>query len=110
MNKWSVWKPMPEPTSCRGIEAPHGPGVYQVKSKVNNEFILFGISVKCRKRMKSLYPAPYGTGKRNNAAKRLHILENWEILVYRTMETETRPAAKAIEDILKAKNNHRFNT
>lgn len=60
--------------------------------------------------MKSLFPAPYGTGKRNNGTKREFVLKNWRKLEYRTLATATRESAKEIEDRLKAMNNHKFNT
>lgn len=108
--KWSAWKPMPSKETCRQIEGPDGPGVYQLKNKATNELILFGIGKRCRKRMKSLFPAPYGTGKRNNAEKRKYVLENWQNLVYRTIQTETRAIAKSEEDKIKLGIRHVFHT
>lgn len=101
---------MPTPENCRRIAAPDGPGVYQIRNKKSNQLIQFGIGKECRKRMKSLYPAPYGSGKRNNENKRKYILENWVHLEFRTIGTKTREEAKIIEDSIKAKNNHLFNT
>ncbi|WP_298392226.1 hypothetical protein [Flavobacterium sp.] len=92
--KWSQWKPMPQPESCRAIDAPIGPGIYQIKTSNTNQFILFGIGVQCQKRMKSLYPKPYGVGTRNNSDKRDFILKHWKSLEYRTLSTATREEAK----------------
>lgn len=103
MSKWSKWFPMPHPEKCRWIGGPDGPGVYQVKNIVTNEYIQFGISIRCQERMQSLYPKPYGKGTRNNTTKRAYILENWGKLEYRTIATETREEAQEIEKILKAK-------
>ena len=100
---------MPSPETCRQISGPLGPGVYQVRNKISAQFILFGIGVRCHKRMKSLYPAPYGTGKRNNKEKRAYVLANWQSLEFRTISTETRPDAKAIEDKIREKRDHLFN-
>ena len=108
--KWSQWKPMPNPVECRSIEAPVGPGLYQIKTQNTNQFILFGIGIDCQKRMKSLYPKPYGVGTRNNSDKRDFILKHWKSLEYRTFETVTREEAKQIEDQLKALQLHLFNT
>ena len=110
MNNWKDWKPMPYPENCRRIEAPLGPGVYQIRNKTTKQLIQFGIGIECQKRMRSLFPAPFGTGKRNNADKRTYILQNWKDIEYRTLETSTREEAKIIEDNLKALNNHLFNT
>ena len=107
---WTNWKSMPSPDQCRHIEGPKGAGVYQIRHSVTKQLIQFGIGVECQKRMKSLYPAPFGTGKRNNAAKREFILENWKRLEFRTLATDTRGQAKLIEDQLKNLNNHLFNT
>ena len=60
--------------------------------------------------MKSFFPLPYGTGQRNNTAKRQYIMDNWEHLEYRTWETETIDEAKQIEKTIKSLNNHLFNT
>ena len=110
MQKWTDWKPMPSPETCRTIVAPSGPGVYQIRDKTTKQLIQFGIGVECQKRMKSLFPEPYGVGRRNNSNKRSHILMNWKQLEYRTMATNTREEAVLIERELKAANNHLFNT
>lgn len=94
MKNWTTWKSIPSPEVCRTIEAPNAPGVYQIRNNKTEQFIQFGIGKHCRKRMKSLFPAPYGTGKRNNAEKRKYILQNWKQLEYRTLETKTREDAK----------------
>ena len=107
---WCEWQPMPMPENCRQISGPENSGLYQIRNKQSNKLILFGIGKKCQERMKSLYPKPFGTGTRNNEAKRKYILENWEVLEYRTMKTDTREKAKKIEDAVKAKKNHLFNT
>ena len=110
MKGWTSWKAMPSPQNCRMIEGPPGSGIYQIKNKVTGQLIQFGIGVECQYRMKSLFPAPHGTGKRNNSNKRQYILDNWKDLEFRTYATDTRPEAKQIEDKLKAQNNHLFNT
>jgi excinuclease UvrABC nuclease subunit len=107
---WSNWKPMPSPETCKQIVGPDGPGVYQIRNKKTQQFIQFGIGTECRKRMKSFFPSPYGTGTRNNNDKREFILINWQQLEYRTLETETIEDAKRIEMKLKQQNIHLFNT
>jgi hypothetical protein len=110
MSNWTDWKPLPKPDNAREIKAPMGSGVYQVRDADTGKYILFGIGVELQKRMKSLYPAPYGVGTRNNEHKRLYILQNYKHLEYRTMSTLDRATAKKIEDELKSQNNHLFNT
>jgi peptidyl-tRNA hydrolase len=50
--------------------------------------------------VKTLY-----TGKgRDNKKKVNYVLENWKELEYRTMETNCKEEAEAVEGLLKAKN------
>jgi hypothetical protein len=110
MNDWSDWKAMPAPEHCRAIDGPIGPGVYQVRNKITNQFIQFGEGRACQTRMQSLYPKPFGKGTRNNEAKRSYILQNWGSLEYRTLSTNTKEEAFIIDRQLKALKNHLFNT
>ncbi|KYG77167.1 hypothetical protein [Roseivirga echinicomitans] len=107
---WSSWRKMPRPEDCRNIEGPQGSGVYQIREVGTKRKILFGIGVECQKRMKSLYPKPYGVGTRNNEDKRKFILKNWSNLEFRTLATKTRDHAKNVEDIIKDNSDHLFNT
>lgn len=107
---WSVWKPMPSHENCREIEGPTGPGVYQIRNRNTNEFIQFGESINCQKRMKSFFPKPYGTGTRNNESKRLYILNNWKELDYRTLSAHSKEESVSIDRFLKSLNIHKFNT
>jgi hypothetical protein len=107
---WSNWSQMPSPETCRRINAPTGPGVYQIRHISTKDKVLFGIGIECQKRMKSLFPKPYGVGTRNNGMKRDYILENWKDLEYHTLKRDTREKAKQIEDIIKSKRDHLFNT
>jgi len=109
-NKWTGWMPLCAPESCRQIAGPDGPGVYQLRNKKTNQFVQFGIGIRCRYRMKSLFPEPFGTGKRKNSEKREYVLKHWRDIEYRTCVTESRDKAKLIEDDLKAQRNHIFNT
>jgi len=110
MSDWTDWRKMPSPEACKKIDGPTGPGIYQIRNSKTSQYIQFGIGIKCQKRMKSLFPAPYGSGTRNNQNKRIYMLENWMDLEYRTLITDTREEAKRIEDVLKSQNNHLFNT
>jgi hypothetical protein len=107
---WTIWQPIGAPEQCRQIAAPAGPGVYQLQNKKTKQMVLFGIGVECKRRMKSLFPAPYGTGKRNNGEKREYVLKHWRDIEYRTFATATREQAKLIEDEIKTQRTHIFNT
>lgn len=108
--KWKNWKPMPSPQTCKEIDGPIGPGVYQLRNRKTSEFIQFGESKNCLKRMKSLFPKPFGSGTRNNENKRNYVLENWADLDYRTYEAESKQEAVNIDRYLKSLNIHKFNT
>lgn len=107
---WSNWKAMPSPENCKQIEGPEDAGVYQIINKKTDEFILFGESINCRKRMKSFFPKPYGSGTRNNENKRIYVLNNWKDLDYRTVRTNSKKDAVIIDKHLKSLNIHKFNT
>jgi len=110
MKAWTPWRPMPSPDDCRKIEGPESPGVYQIRNRKTGEYIQFGESINCKKRMKSFFPKPYGVGTRNNENKRKYILNNWKDLDYRTTSTNTKEEAVKIDRQLKSLNNHLFNT
>jgi hypothetical protein len=107
---WSTWKAMPSPDNCRTIDGPSGAGVYQIRNRKTKEFIQFGESITCQKRMKSFFPKPYGTGTRNNEDKRHYVLDNWKDLKYRAIATNSKEEAVKIDRFLKTLNIHKFNT
>jgi hypothetical protein len=107
---WTKWLPFPPPKNIRNIIAPNGPGVYELKNKVTGEYVLVGISVGVRRRMKSLMPAPYGVGRRNNYMKRQYVLDNYQNIVYRTISTADRVEAEKIERSLLYSGKYIYNT
>lgn len=109
-SRWSEWQMMPCPENCRKILGPKNSGIYQIRHKQTERLILLGTGKECQKRMRSLFPSPYGTGRRNNERKRNYVLKHWKNLEYRTMETNCIEDAISIEHIMIARNNHCFNT
>jgi len=107
---WTAWTSFPTPGKIRKIEAPKGPGVYELKNIINNKYVLVGISVGVQKRMKSLMPPPHGVGTRNNMMKREYVLENHKDIVYRTISTTDRLKAENIEKSLLCSGKYIFNT
>ena len=71
---------------------------------------LVGISVGVRRRMKSLMPAPYGVGRRNNYMKRQYVLDNYQDIIYRTISTAYRVEAEDIERSLLYSGRYIYNT
>jgi hypothetical protein len=62
-----------------------------------------GTSGHVAARLSSLLPKPYGTGTRNNAAKREYVLAHLSHVEYRTIALPTTQAAEAFErDRIKA--------
>ncbi len=107
---WTEWEPFPEPDQIRGITAPLGSGVYELKNQETGEYILVGISVNVRRRMKSLMPPPYGVGRRNNFMKRQYVLDNYQDIIYRTVSTADRVEAEDIERSLLYSGKYIYNT
>jgi excinuclease UvrABC nuclease subunit len=107
---WTEWKPFPEPNQIRMIQAPQGPGVYELKNQETHEYVLVGISVNIKRRMKSLMPPPYGVGRRNNFMKREYVLDNYHDIVYRTLSTPSRQEAKDFEKTLLFSGKYIYNT
>ena len=44
---WSDWKSFPDPRKGEYINAPLGSGVYQLRNKKTNRYVLFGEFVNC---------------------------------------------------------------
>lgn len=107
--KRTEWIKMPAPENCRDIKATEGPGMYLVRNIVTGEKVLFGIGESVQKRMKSLFPKPYGTGTRNASDKREYILMNYKDLEYQVWETKTREHASILEKAIKSHKDHMFN-
>ena len=110
MAEWSEWKSYPDPRKGEVLVAPLGPGVYQVRNRVTRQKVLFGIGGKCAKRMRSLLPAPLGSGTRNNAAKREYMLRNLADLDYRCLTCETREEAAEVERAIPDRREYLFPT
>lgn len=100
---WSPWIPFPAPELGRLSfpAAPLAAGVYELRHRKDGRLILFGRGKECAKRMRSLAPAPWGVGTRNNTPKRDYVQEHWIDIDYRTIVCTTETEAKAFEKELK---------
>jgi hypothetical protein len=110
MGTWTSWKSFPSPGELKGIQVTVGPGVYQLRNKSTGELVLFGIGGNLRTRMASLMPRPFGSGTRNNTAKRDYVLAHHHEIEYRVYEASTRVEAALVERVLKQGADHLFNT
>ncbi len=110
MADWSPWLPFPDPRKGDYLTAPLGPGVYQVRHHGRADMVLFGMSAHCASRMSSLLPKPFGTGTRNNSAKRDYVLGHLKELEYRCRACKSRPDAAIAERSTRGECVYRFTT
>ena len=54
---WSSWKPFPDASQGQHIEAPIGPGVYEVCHAVTQEQVAFGHSANVAQSLSNLLPS-----------------------------------------------------
>ncbi len=99
--EWSKWCPFPAKEMLYDIDAPIGPGVYEIRLANNSEPVYCGKSKTVSTRMQSLLPKPWGKGTRNNAGLRSFILENIEKIEYRTVSLSTDWEAQQLETMMK---------
>lgn len=107
---WSDWKPFPNPKKKEYLYAPFGSGVYQLRNKKTQEYVLFGTGGNIAYRMSSLLPEPYGQGTRKNTEKREHVWNNIDDMEYRTIAFASKKMAKSFENFVKKQEKYLFNT
>ena len=107
MKKWSRWYPFPDPKAGGYLNAPFGPGVYELRHRVNGNLILYGMSKNVSARMSSLLPNPLGTGNRDNDEKREFVTKHLNNIDYRTLACVDTDTAAVEERKLRA-NKHAY--
>ena len=105
---WTEWKPFPDPRNNGYLYAPFGPGVYQLRNKVTEKYVLFGESKNVAFRMSSLLPFPVGKGTRKNPKKRDYVIKNIGDIEYRTLACITKEQALEIQRELRYSYVHKF--
>jgi len=108
--EWTEWKSFPDPRNKEYLYAPFGFGVYQLRNKITNKYVLFGSGNNCAIRMTSLLPEPFGAGTRKNVDKRNYVLENLKDIEYRTIAFSDEASMKQFEQKLKECYCHLYNT
>jgi hypothetical protein len=93
VKSWSSWKPFPDARSGEHIEAPIGPGVYEVRHTMTGQLIAFGHSANVANAICDLHPANAGGSwmrifHRTAATPRVSDME------YRTCAAASRAEAK----------------
>jgi hypothetical protein len=92
---WSPWALFPDPRQGGYLDAPFGPGCYELR--IGDQLVLFGCGRNVAVCMSSLLPAPWGCGRRNNPRKRQAVFSNLGVIEYRTLACDSRGAAAAEE-------------
>ena len=107
---WSDWLPFPNPFNNDYLNAPLGPGIYQIRTKNTHDYIMSGESEETLLRMLSLFPKPFYKGNRDSKVKRDYIQDNIDDIEYRTVACSSKEEAVEIKNKLKSLNIHAFNT
>ena len=107
---WSGWSPFPAKETLYDIDAPIGPGVYELRIADTSEPVYCGKSKTVSTRMQSLLPKPWGKGTRNNAGLRSFMLENIEKIEFRTVALSTDWEAQQLETMMKRNKLYLFHT
>jgi hypothetical protein len=96
MTSWTAWKPFPNPQIGGHVEAPIGPGVYEVRNTMSGEAVAFGHSGNVAHALTSLVPSgPLAI----LARRRLKPDE----LEYRTCAASTAGEAKTMAERLRGR-------
>lgn len=107
---WSRWLKFPDPRFGGYLNAPFGPGVYQLRNTNTNELVLFGRGKNLAYRMSSLLPNPLGGGTRKNEEKKEYVFRNLKDIEYRTKACSTKEDAVSEERLLRSKYIYVFST
>ena len=109
MSEWTDWKKFPDPSKKEYLNAPIGPGVYELYH-CDGKKVLFGQGKNVAYRMSSLLPPPLGCGTRNNGEKRQYVLDHLPDIVYRTLACVSIEEARQEEQRLQEVGGFRFGT
>jgi hypothetical protein len=98
---WTEWKPLPDPQLGGSIDAPAGPGVYEVRRLSNGELAAFGPAANIAETMAALGLHARPTSWLPLVRER-RPAEEFE---YRTRATATAADAKAVAESLRNRRN-----
>jgi hypothetical protein len=99
VSPWTSWKSFPNPKHGGSIEAPIGPGVYEVRRTSSGELVAFESAANVAQALVGLR---LHTGV-NSWLTLLRGAEPAESFEYRTRATATRADAKAVADTLRGR-------
>lgn len=95
---WGVWRSFPDPQSDRPIEAPVGPGIYEVRHAETGALVAFGHAGNVARVLSDMTPKP---SARLFRAFRRSLSHRVEELEYRTCATASAHAAKSAAEHLR---------
>ena len=93
VGSWSAWKHFPHRRSGGNIEAPIGPGVYEVRHIETGELIAFSYSANCANALSEL-KVPSERGGLSRLCRREGRACDTTALEYRTFAAASRAEAK----------------
>jgi len=109
MQKFTKYRPFPNPLKGDYLNAPFGPGLYDLRRISTKKPVLFGIGANCAKRMTSILPSEKGgSGSRNNDRKRNYVARHRNDIEYRTMAFKTKQDAADFEREIKQTKGHLY--
>jgi hypothetical protein len=98
-DRWTEWKPFPDPYYGEYIAAPIGPGVYEVCDASTREQIAFGCTYNVAEALAAVLKP--GKSRKRSFFRRLRAREQSSPLEYRTWPTDSLSDAKvAVDQIL----------
>lgn len=103
---WSKWEKFPDHLKGEYLNAPSGPGVYQLRDKKTGELVLFGRGKNVAARMTSLIPD--GQGTRNNQDKKDYVRLHLDDIEYRTIPFSTENEAIEFEKYVRERERYEF--
>ena len=93
MQTWSVWKRFPDAQTSAGIEAPNGPGVYEVRHTLTGRVVAFGHAASVANALTEL-KLNGGVGAFARLFRRPTLVSRVSDLEYRTCAASTRAEAR----------------
>jgi hypothetical protein len=92
---WSNWKRFPDPQAGESLQAPIGPGLYEVRNAVSGDLVAFDYSGQVASALSQLLPddsAPFW----RRFLQRDPVVHRSRDLEYRTLATTTKEEARLI--------------
>lgn len=95
IESWSCWQSLPDARHCEGLQAPSGPGLYEVRDFESGELIVFNYAAHVASTLSNITPDNSATLWR----RALHpkwISPRHHDIEYRTRATATKIEAKTL--------------